>query len=117
MRGLLAGLVLLLIAALPARADDRGDAQSLVDNSTLAVQEMLTTGDPAAIADMQRMLRRARAVLVCPRIFRAGFILGGEGGGQPGGRADHAHRLWCLLMLELWQREHVDTTTPAAVAA
>jgi asparagine synthase (glutamine-hydrolysing) len=24
------------------------------------------------------------------------------------GRADHAHRLWCLLMLELWQREHVD---------
>lgn len=33
------------------------------------------------------------------------------------GRADHAHRLWCLLMLELWQREHVDTTTPAAVAA
>lgn len=24
------------------------------------------------------------------------------------GRADHAHRLWCLLMLELWQRTHVD---------
>jgi asparagine synthase (glutamine-hydrolysing) len=23
------------------------------------------------------------------------------------GRADHAHRLWCLLMLELWQREHL----------
>jgi lipid-binding SYLF domain-containing protein len=81
MRGLLAGLVLLLAAALPARADDRGDAQSLVDNGTLAVQEMFTTGDAAAIADMQRMLRRARAALVCPRIFRAGFILGGEGGG------------------------------------
>jgi asparagine synthase (glutamine-hydrolysing) len=24
------------------------------------------------------------------------------------GRADHAHRLWCLLMLELWQRQWVD---------
>jgi len=24
------------------------------------------------------------------------------------GRADHAHRLWCLLMLELWQRTHID---------
>ena len=24
------------------------------------------------------------------------------------GRADHAHRLWCLLMLELWQRTHLD---------
>jgi asparagine synthase (glutamine-hydrolysing) len=33
------------------------------------------------------------------------------------GRADHAHRLWCLLMLELWQREYVDAASPAAVAA
>jgi len=24
-------------------------------------------------------------------------------------RADHGHRLWCLLMLELWVREHVET--------
>jgi asparagine synthase (glutamine-hydrolysing) len=27
------------------------------------------------------------------------------------GRADHGHRLWCLLMLELWQREHLDAPT------
>ncbi len=33
------------------------------------------------------------------------------------GRADHGHRLWCLLMLELWQRIHVDANVPAAVAA
>jgi asparagine synthase (glutamine-hydrolysing) len=25
------------------------------------------------------------------------------------GRADHGHRLWCLLMLELWQRSYVDS--------
>jgi asparagine synthase (glutamine-hydrolysing) len=31
------------------------------------------------------------------------------------GRADHGHRLWCLLMLELWAREHVDS--PALVSA
>jgi asparagine synthase (glutamine-hydrolysing) len=31
------------------------------------------------------------------------------------GRADHGHRLWCLLMLELWMREHVEA--PALVAA
>jgi asparagine synthase (glutamine-hydrolysing) len=24
------------------------------------------------------------------------------------GKADHAHGLWCLLMLELWQRTHLD---------
>ncbi|MDO9710365.1 lipid-binding SYLF domain-containing protein [Paracraurococcus lichenis] len=78
MRALLA--LLLLLAALPARADDRTEAQALVDRSTLTVQEMLTTGDAAAIEDARRFLRRARAAVVCPRIFRAGFILGGEGG-------------------------------------
>jgi asparagine synthase (glutamine-hydrolysing) len=31
------------------------------------------------------------------------------------GRADHGHRLWCLLMLDLWAREHVDA--PALVSA
>jgi asparagine synthase (glutamine-hydrolysing) len=33
------------------------------------------------------------------------------------GRADHAHRLWCLLTLELWQREHLDAAAHSAVAA
>jgi asparagine synthase (glutamine-hydrolysing) len=31
------------------------------------------------------------------------------------GGADHGHRLWCLLMLELWMRAHVET--PSLVAA
>jgi asparagine synthase (glutamine-hydrolysing) len=31
------------------------------------------------------------------------------------GRADHGHRLWCLLMLELWVRDHVEA--PVLVAA
>jgi asparagine synthase (glutamine-hydrolysing) len=30
------------------------------------------------------------------------------------GRADHGHRLWTLVMLELWQRTHVDATLTAA---
>jgi asparagine synthase (glutamine-hydrolysing) len=30
------------------------------------------------------------------------------------GRADHGHRLWTLVMLELWQRAHVDVTLAAA---
>ncbi len=28
------------------------------------------------------------------------------------GRADHGHRLWTLVMLELWQRTHVDAASP-----
>jgi len=31
------------------------------------------------------------------------------------GHADHGHRLWCLLMLELWVRKHVEA--PVLVAA
>jgi asparagine synthase (glutamine-hydrolysing) len=30
------------------------------------------------------------------------------------GHADHGHRLWCLLMLELWVREHVEAPVLAA---
>jgi asparagine synthase (glutamine-hydrolysing) len=33
------------------------------------------------------------------------------------GRAEHGHRLWTLLMLELWLREHIDPGQPAEPAA
>jgi lipid-binding SYLF domain-containing protein len=52
--------------------------QHLVDSATLALQSMMggTEGTQA-----ETFLRKARAVVVCPDIFRAGFIIGGEGGG------------------------------------
>jgi hypothetical protein len=31
-------------------------------------------------------------------------------------RADHGHRLWTLVMLELWQRTHVDDRAPLVAA-
>lgn len=82
----LAGALLLTTAlcaggARPAVA--QVEQQALVDRSTLAVQEMLGAAGPANAAhynDAVTMLRRARAVMVCPRVFRAGFILGGQGG-------------------------------------
>jgi lipid-binding SYLF domain-containing protein len=69
-------LAALLLVAQPAVAQQA--QQTLVDRAALAVQEVMTTGDNSQ--DPQDALRRARAVLVCPRIFRAGFIIGGEGG-------------------------------------
>ena len=33
------------------------------------------------------------------------------------GRADHGHRLWCLLVLELWQRCYVEAAEPPASPA
>ena len=32
------------------------------------------------------------------------------------GSRDHGHRLWCLLMLELWQRFYVESEAPPASA-
>ncbi len=65
-----------LFAAAPALAQQ--DQQALVDRAALAVQELMTTGE--GVQDAQAFLRRARAVMVCPRVFRASFIFGGEGG-------------------------------------
>jgi asparagine synthase (glutamine-hydrolysing) len=33
------------------------------------------------------------------------------------GRRDHGHRLWCLVMLELWHRFYVDAETPPSSPA
>lgn len=73
---------LLMIAPLTACASDSNSssaAQELVDRSTLTVETMLGNGSSQANQATQ-FLRRAKAVVVCPRIFKAGFFIGGEGG-------------------------------------
>ncbi len=67
--------VLPWLAARPARA--QGEEQTLVDRATLAVQEIVNED---LSQDPRRALEHARAVMICPRVFRAGFIFGGEGG-------------------------------------
>jgi lipid-binding SYLF domain-containing protein len=77
-RIMLAATALGMLALLsPRPAYAQSDEQTLVDRSTLALQEMVnqTVSD-----DPRRMLSRARAVLICPRVFKAGFFFGGEGG-------------------------------------
>ena len=67
--------VLPLLAPQPAHA--QGDAQTLVDRATLALQDMM---NQQVSQDPQVMLSRSRAVMICPQVFKAGFIFGGEGG-------------------------------------
>ncbi|WP_158932400.1 lipid-binding SYLF domain-containing protein [Acidisphaera sp. S103] len=57
--------------------DGHGAQQTLVDRATLTVQEMMTQ---TVSRDPRDLLRSAKAVMVCPRIFKAGFFFGGEGG-------------------------------------
>lgn len=59
-------------------AHAQSEQQQLVDRATLAAQDMLNDHDGR---DAQGLLRKARAVMICPRVFRAGFLFGGQGGG------------------------------------
>jgi lipid-binding SYLF domain-containing protein len=70
-------LLLLTGLMLPGEARAQSDQQQLVDRSTLALQDLLGDTDPLNAVPM---LRKARAVMVCPRVFKAGFFFGGEGG-------------------------------------
>ena len=67
--------VLPWLAPRPAHA--QSDEQSLVDRSTLALQDMV---NKSLSDDPQRTLGHARAVMICPRVFKAGFFFGAEGG-------------------------------------
>jgi lipid-binding SYLF domain-containing protein len=77
MKKLLAALAITTCLAAPtaALADT---PQHEVDSATLSIQDMMAGSEGGTAA---QYLRRARAVVVCPDIFRAGFIIGGEGGG------------------------------------
>jgi SH3 domain-containing YSC84-like protein 1 len=70
-----ATMMLLQTACSPTNT--QGEQQSLVDRATLTVQDMMTQ---TVSQDPKKLLRSAKAVLVCPRIFKAGFFFGGEGG-------------------------------------
>jgi lipid-binding SYLF domain-containing protein len=74
-RILLAATALSVLSWLPARA--QSDQQTLVDRATLALQDMV---DQNISQDPRDLLQRARAVMICPRVFKAGFFFGGEGG-------------------------------------
>jgi lipid-binding SYLF domain-containing protein len=52
--------------------------QHLVDSSTLALESLM---DAPETTQAEQLLHHAKAVVICPNIFRAGFFVGGEGGG------------------------------------
>jgi len=71
-------IVLLAVLALwPVAVRAQSEQQELVDRATLAAQDMLNDRNGK---DAQYVLKQARAAMICPQIFRAGFLLGGQGG-------------------------------------
>ncbi len=77
LRYLLTALLTLAPALAPTLAWAQSEQQTLVDRATLSVQEMLSG---ANTGDRAWAMQRARAVMVCPRVFRASFFIGGAGG-------------------------------------
>ena len=67
----------LALMALAACTQGTGGEQTLVDRAALTVQEMMTQN---VSQDPKSLLRRAKGALICPRVFKAGFFFGGEGG-------------------------------------
>jgi lipid-binding SYLF domain-containing protein len=73
----MAALVATVAVAACSTGSTPGAQQTLVDRATLTVNDMMTQ---TVSDDPKDLLRRAKAVMVCPRIFKAGFFFGGEGG-------------------------------------
>jgi len=73
-------LLLATIALMGCAADvhSQTEQQTLVDRSTLVVQELLGEQNGA---EARNLLKKAKGVMVCPQIFKAGFFVGGQGGG------------------------------------
>lgn len=70
-------LLVAVLSLLPLVARAQSEQQALVDRAALAVQDMFGAPNPT---EPGHWLRRARAVMVCPRVFRIGFIFGISGG-------------------------------------
>jgi SH3 domain-containing YSC84-like protein 1 len=54
------------------------DQQELVDRSKIVFESLM--GDPGFKNNLESLLERAKGVIIIPSLFKAGFILGGEGG-------------------------------------
>jgi SH3 domain-containing YSC84-like protein 1 len=73
--GFLTLLVFVLFAPLAARAET--DQQVVVDRARKTIEDLRHDN---AFGNARQLLRRARAVLIVPRLYKGGFIVGGEGG-------------------------------------
>jgi lipid-binding SYLF domain-containing protein len=75
-RTILAGVLTLCLVAC-AGTGSPTEQQDLVDRATLTVQGMMTAPEGH---DARPLLQKAYGVLICPQMFRASFVLGGQGG-------------------------------------
>jgi len=70
-------MMTLLLAVVPAWADDAQDARQLVEKAKLTVEQFQTDSNMGALRDLAK---KAKGMLIMPQMLRAAFIVGGSGG-------------------------------------
>ena len=81
MRSILCAMFAAIVAAsqaAPARAAETSEQQKVIDLSRSALEQLRT--DQAMGESARKLIHKARAVLIVPRLVKAGFFLGGYGG-------------------------------------
>ncbi|HKW53928.1 MAG TPA: lipid-binding SYLF domain-containing protein [Stellaceae bacterium] len=71
-------LVALTWQTAPARAAETSEQQKVVDAARTALEQLRT--DNAMGESARNLIHKARAVMIVPRLVKAGFFLGGHGG-------------------------------------
>ena len=64
--------------AAPARADDKSDAQQLVDKARVTLEAFV--GDKEMGPALKALLQKAKGVLIYPQVLRGAFVFGVSGG-------------------------------------
>jgi lipid-binding SYLF domain-containing protein len=69
--------VIMTYPPLPASADDRMEADHLVDKSRMAFNSMVADPNMEALIDI---LKKGKGVFICPELLTGAFIIGASGG-------------------------------------
>jgi lipid-binding SYLF domain-containing protein len=73
----MAVLALLLTGTAPVKAEDKADAQSIVDKAKITLDTFMRDKN---YTWLHENLKNAKGILIYPQVLKAGFILGGSGG-------------------------------------
>jgi lipid-binding SYLF domain-containing protein len=73
----LAAATAVAVVTLQGNAAWAGDPQGIIDHAVGTLQDLR---HDRAFGNARQLMTRARAILIAPRIFKAGFFFGGEGG-------------------------------------
>jgi lipid-binding SYLF domain-containing protein len=71
------GAALLVAGVTQVRADDKADAQALVDKARITFQAFMNDKN---YEYLHKNLKNVKGLLIYPQVLKAGFILGGSGG-------------------------------------